>query len=87
MASTTEMSSKINTTLWMSTVNTDGVYLHSPSPDRFSQATDYGMVLSYIFTILVFVVMGVVCFAGPASEVYNNSSHFNEDEELGEPSE
>ncbi len=74
-------------------MNTDGVYLLNPSvdadpsQDRFSNATDCGRVLSYIFTIMVFVVIGVVCFAGPTSEVYNNSSQFREDEELGEPSE
>jgi hypothetical protein len=36
---------------------------------------------------MVFVVIGVVCFAGPTSEAYNDSSRFHEDEELEEPSE
>ncbi len=74
-------------------MNTAGVYFPppsvetDPSHDRFSNSTDCGRVLSYIFTIMVFVVIGVVCFAGPTSEVYNDSSRFHEDEELEEPSE
>lgn len=74
----------------MSNINnsSNGVYSMNPSvepvvaPHRFSTAADGGVVLSYIFTIIVFVFIGVVCYVGPTSEVHSAPTNFNDDEEL-----
>jgi hypothetical protein len=79
----------------MSNINniTNSVYSMNPSvepvvaPHRFYTAADSGVVLSYIFTIIVFVFVGVVCYVGPTSEVHSTPTNCNDDEELSTPPE